>query len=131
MNLATVIDLNIDTSKKKFLTKPDFQAAFNVVTVDKELGQVLHETKSSESLYAVLEEHFHYLADQDYCNLMYLLDVNTYNGLTVFWAKTEKGVSTALDGVEWYKGQLSTSHQLELSKFLVKLFSHPEESLLN
>lgn len=131
MNLRTTVDLNISTDKKKLLTRPDFQAQFNVVTVDKDGGMVLCETKDDSSLYSALEKHFNYLVDQDYCNLMYLLDPDTYNSLTVFWAKSEEAVSTALDNMEYYKRNLSTSHQLELSRFLVKLFSHPKQPIIN
>lgn len=131
MNLSTVLDLNISADKKKFLTRPDFQAQFNVITVDRDLGQVVHESKSSDTLYSALEKHFHYLADQDYCNLMYLLDPDTYNKLTVFWAKGEKAVSTALQNVELSREKLNLGQQAELSKFLMKLFSHPEQSLIN
>lgn len=131
MNLSTVLDLNITTDKKKLLIRPDFQAQFNVITVDRDLGQVVHESKSTSTLYSALEEHFHHLADQDYCNLMYLLDVDTYNKLTVFWAKSEKAVSTALQNVEMSREKLNLGQQAELSKFLMKLFSHPEQSLIN
>lgn len=130
MNLHTVLDLNISEGKKYSL-RPDFQAQFNVITVDRDLGQVVHESKSSDTLYSALEKHFHYLADLDYCNLMYLLDVDTYNSLTVFWAKSEKAVASALQKIELTREKLSVSQHAELSKFLVKLFSHPEQSLIN
>lgn len=131
MNLRTTVDLNISADKKKLLTRPDFQAQFNVMTVDTDGGHVICETKDDKTLYSALESHFHYLAHQDHCNLMYLLDVDTYNKLTVFWAKSEKAVATALDNIEHYKTNLSISHQLDLNKFLVKLFSHPEQNLIH
>lgn len=131
MNLQTVLDLNISSDKKKFLTRPDFQAQFSVWTVDKDTGTIVHDTKSSDNLYSALKEHFHALAVKDYCNLMYLLDVDTYNNLTVFWAKNEEAVANSLKKVELLKSDLGISQLVELNRFLLKLFSHPEQSLIN
>ncbi len=62
---------------------------------------------------------------------MYLLDVGTYNNLTVFWAKNEEAVANSLKKVELLKDELGIGQLVELNRFLVKLFSHPEQSLVN